>query len=260
MLFAHQGGEGEWPNNTLFALENSERLGADVLDVDVHLSKDGQLVLCHDPTLDRTTDATGPITGRTAAELKNVDAGYRFTTDKGRTYPYRGQHIGIPTLEECFQRFPGKRFGVEIKPDDPRAVTELLRLSKAYSNPIVLSSFHDDLMRDARKAGMATSATPGEVRVFLVLSTLHLESLFSPPYEALQVPREHKGTRVLSARLVEAAHARGVAVVPWTLNTASDIQEAWQLLVEGVNTDFPSLYLALRAKTPDDPERHKEGQ
>ncbi len=259
MLFAHQGGEGEWPCNTLFALENSERLGADVLDVDVHLSKDGQLVLCHDPTLDRTTDATGPITERTAKELKNVDAGYRFTTDKGRTYPYRGRHLGIPTLEECFQRFPGKRFGVEIKPDDPRAVSELLRLTRAYSNPVLLSSFHDDLMREARKAGMATSATPGEVRVFLILSTLHLESLFSPPYEALQVPREHKGTRVLSPRLVEAAQARNVKVIPWTLNEPDEMQEAWALQVEGVNTDFPSRYLALRAKTPDNSENNKEG-
>lgn len=257
MLFAHQGGEGEWPNNTLFALEQSDRLGADVLDLDVHLSKDGQLVLCHDATLDRTTDATGPINARTAAELARIDAGYRFTTDHGRTYPYRGKHLGIPTLQQVFERFPGRRFGIEIKTADPQAVHALKRLG--HENDILLSSFHDHIMRAARTGTkMATSASPGEVRVFLVLSTLHLEALFSPPYHALQVPREHKGTTVLSQRLVDAAHARGVKVVPWTLNEPEEIEEAWRLDVDGVNTDYPTRYLMLNAKSPQDRHHDKE--
>jgi len=249
MLFAHQGGEGEWPNNTLFALEQSDRLGADVLDLDVHLSQDGQLVLCHDATLDRTTNATGPISAKTAAELASIDAAYRFTTDKGRTYPYRGKGIGIPTLKQVFERFPGRRFGIEIKTDDPRAVHVLKELGR--ENDILLSSFHDHIMREARQhTRIATSASPNEVRVFLILSTLHLEGLYTPSYHALQVPLEHQKTKILTPRFMNAAQARNLKVIPWTLNQPQEIELAWQLNVDGVNTDYPTRYLKLSEQHP----------
>ena len=119
LVLAHQGGEGEWPSNTLFAFQNAADAGADVLDTDMHMTKDGVLVFMHDETFDRTTDGHGAIRDLTLAEIKHLDAAYSFSTDDGQTFPYRGQGITVPTLEELFQAYPDKRFGIEIKQTDP---------------------------------------------------------------------------------------------------------------------------------------------
>ena len=106
LVFAHQGGEGLWPSNTLFAFQKAVELGADVLDTDMHMTSDGALVLMHDQTVKRTTDSTGAIRDLTLEQIKKLDAAYRFTTDDGQTFPYRGQGISVPTLEELFEAFP----------------------------------------------------------------------------------------------------------------------------------------------------------
>src|SRR3954466_10045111 len=102
-VFAHRGGSALGPENTIAAFDMGMAAGADGLELDVHLSADGVVVVHHDPTLDRTTDASGPVAARTAAELARVDAGYRFT--KNGEYPFRGQGIGVPTLAEVFRRY-----------------------------------------------------------------------------------------------------------------------------------------------------------
>ena len=130
---------------------------------------------------------------------------------------------------------------MEIKVDDPRAVTALLPLLQKYgaTDHTLLSSFHPAILQQLRP--VAISASPDEVRLFVILSMLHLESCYSPPYQALQVPFEHKGTKILSQRLVDAAHARNVKVIPWTLNTEDEMRQALTLGVDGINSDRPSL-------------------
>src|SRR3954471_6459218 len=100
MVFAHRGGAALAPENTLASFDNGLALGADGLELDVRLSKDGQVVVHHDADLDRTTDASGPVADRTAPELARVDAGYRFQAldQSGTPFPFRGTGIGIPTL------------------------------------------------------------------------------------------------------------------------------------------------------------------
>ena len=98
LVIAHQGGDGLWPGNTLFAYQNAAKLGVDVLEMDIHITKDGKLVLMHDETVDRTTDGTGEIESMTLAELKQLDAGYSWTPDEGKTFPFRGQGITMTTL------------------------------------------------------------------------------------------------------------------------------------------------------------------
>src|SRR5512147_1024722 len=104
LVIAHQGGDGIFPGDTLYAYEHAVALGADVLEMDAHITKDGEIVLMHDEKVDRTTDGTGLIEDLTLAELKKLDAAYKWSNDNGKTFPFRGQGIQVPTLRELFEQ------------------------------------------------------------------------------------------------------------------------------------------------------------
>src|SRR6266542_4382284 len=115
LVIAHQGGDGLWPGDTMFAFENVVKIGADVLEMDAHITKDGQIVLMHDEKVDRTTDGAGLIEDLTLDQLKQLDAAYKWSNDDGKSFPYRGQGIQVPTLNELFQKFPQIRYVIEIR-------------------------------------------------------------------------------------------------------------------------------------------------
>ncbi len=250
LVFAHQGGENLWPSNTMLAFENSVALGADVLDTDMHLTKDGVLVLMHDQTVDRTTDGTGALRDLTLAEIKQLDAGYDFSTDGGQTTPFRGQDLTVPTLEELFTAFPTKRFGIEIKQTAPVPTAQkFCAVIRQYhlENSVLVSSFRQENM-DAFRAEcpeVATSATENEVRFFYVLFRVGLSGLVTPNYNSFQVPEESGGLLILSPQFVQAAHARNVPVQPWTINDEDDLRRILSLGVDGINTDNPDRLLGL---------------
>ena len=118
LVMAHRGGQGLWPPNTLFAFERAVEMGADILEMDIHASADGVLIVHHDDTVDRTTNGSGAIRDHTLTELKELDAGYHWSADGGETYPFRGKGMRIPTLEEVLEAFPKTRLNIDIKPDD----------------------------------------------------------------------------------------------------------------------------------------------
>src|SRR6185503_6864057 len=137
-VFAHRGGCDLGPENTIAAFDIGMSTGADGLELDVHLSADNVLVVHHDRTLDRTTDATGPVAARTADELARVDAGYRFA--RGGDFPFRGRGIGVPTLREVLARYRGVPTIIEIKVYTPamgRAVAEEIRRAGAIDSACV---------------------------------------------------------------------------------------------------------------------------
>ncbi|MFN8498145.1 MAG: glycerophosphodiester phosphodiesterase [Anaerolineae bacterium] len=249
LVFAHQGGGGIRPENTMESLRHAADIGADVLDSDMHLTKDGVLVLMHDETVDRTTNGHGAVADLTLAEIKALDAGYSFTTDGGKTFPYRGQGLVVPTVEEAFQAFPDKRFGLEIK-DSPAGTPEAFcALVRRYNmqDKVLVSSFLDASMSAFRTAcpEVATSATESEVRPLYILSQLYLERLLTPAYNSLQVPEYSGSTHVLTPRFVEAARNRGLAVQPWTIDEVADMERIRALNVEAINTNYPDRLLAL---------------
>lgn len=95
LVIAHQGGDGLWPGDTMFAFQNAADMGADVLEMDAHITKDGVLILMHDETVDRTTNGTGEIESMTLDEIKQLDAGYDWTPDEGATFPFRGEGVTV---------------------------------------------------------------------------------------------------------------------------------------------------------------------
>ena len=249
LVMAHQGGNNLWPDNTLFAYENAWGMGIDVLEMDVHSTQDGVLVLMHDDTVDRTTDGNGAIQDFSWLELQKLDAGYHWTTDEGATYPYRGQGIRVPSLEEVFETFPNARMNIEIKQAQPSIAQPLCEITRDHgmADRVLIASFNQDTIRDFRDAcpDVATSAGEDEVRLLYGLSLVYLERLYTPSAEAVQVPEYRGGIHVLTSRFVRAAQGRNMEVHVWTVNDLDEMQRFLDLGVDGIITDNPDKLLSL---------------
>lgn len=246
LVFAHRGGSALAPENTVAAFDNAVALGADGLELDVHLSKDGEVVVHHDATLDRTTDRTGRLGALTADELGQVDAGHRFS--QGDQHPFRARGCGIPTLRAVLERYPNHRLIVEMKvnrPDMARAVVGVVREAAAIER-VCLGSFGRRVLRAARalEAGMATSAAREEVRWALYRSWCRWP-LPRSGYAGYQVPEIAGNTRVVSSRFVADAHRAGLGVQVWTVDTEPDARRLLEWGVDGLITDRPDLILAV---------------
>ena len=249
MVIAHQGGDGLMPGNTLETLRHANALGVDVLEMDVHASADGQLVLLHDDTVDRTTNGTGRARDMTLAQLQSLDAGYRWPYEGGR-FPFRGQGIVIPRLQDVLSEFPQARFNIELKQlsaPDVAALCVQLRGANAGGRTLV-ASFHAESLGAFRAAcpEVPTSATPAEVRWFVVLSRLGLTRLYRSPAHVFQVPRRASGFELLTPDFIADVRARGIFIDAWTINTREELRQVARLGVTGVITDRPDLALAVR--------------
>lgn len=256
LVFAHQGGEGLAPSNTMVAFRTAAEAGADVLDADLHMTADGELVLIHDETVDRTSDGTGAVRDLTLAELRELDFSYRATAGGGQSRPFRGQGIGIVTVDEWFTLFGDPnpegghlRFGIEIKQTTAEAATRLCDLIRrfGYEDRVLVSSFAQANMDVFREAcpEVATSATEDEVRLYYVLHRAGLEGLIEPAYESFQIPEFSGDIRILSPDFVADARAHNLAVIPWTINDDDDLRRMIALDVTGINTDYPDRLIAL---------------
>jgi glycerophosphoryl diester phosphodiesterase len=112
--------EHDYLENTLASMEAAFRLGADIVELDVHPTTDGHFAVFHDWTLDCRTNGKGITREHTRAELQALDIGYGYTADGGKTFPFRGKGVGqMPTLDEVLAAFPDKRLLINIKSDDP---------------------------------------------------------------------------------------------------------------------------------------------
>jgi glycerophosphoryl diester phosphodiesterase len=235
-------------------MEQSDALGADVLEMDLRAAGDGTLVIIHDETVDRTTDGSGRVDRMTLAKLKELDAGYRWTPDGGNTFPFRGQGVTIPTLEEVFRRFPDKRMNLEIKPSNPSLIEPLVALIRKYgkNDHVLVASFDDAMIAAFRRAypEVATSAARGEAWDFYLLSLLRLEATCSAPAEALQLPERHGRLHILTPHLLAAAHRRNVQVHVWPVNETEDMKRLLRLQVDGIITGHPNRLLGLLGRQP----------
>ncbi len=247
LVIAHQGGNDLWPGNTLFAMQQADDLGVDVLEMDLHITKDGELVLIHDETVDDTTDGTGVVEEMTLAEIQQLDAGYDWSPDDGGTYPFRGLGITIPTLEEIFQTFPDYRMTIEIKKTEGSMAEPFCDLIREYEmqDRLVVASFHDERMDDFRQVcpEVATSSARQETTTFVLLTKVFMGRIYSPQFQSLQVPRENSGITVLTPSFVRAAHERSLAVEPWTIDNPDEMRQLIEWGVDGIMTDRPDLML-----------------
>ena len=242
---AHRGASKMAPENTMEAFRLGIEAGAGGLELDVHLTRDGRVVVIHDPTVDRTTGGTGVVAEMTLDELRALDAGHRFNPDDGADFPYRGRNVRVPTLAEVLRVFPGVVVNIDMKADRPAieaSVLRVLREAGAGGRALVVSSRYSAVRRFRKISGgsIATGASRLEVGVFYLFSRLRLEWLLRPAYDALQVPPKHRGIPLVTRRFIDAAHARGVRVDAWTISGVDEMHRLLDLGVDVIITDRPA--------------------
>lgn len=250
LVIAHQGGDGIWPGDTLYAFEKAVEIGVDVLEMDAHITRDGAIVLMHDEEVDRTTEGTGLIENMTLDELKQLDAAYQWSNDGGKTFPYRGQGILVPTLEELFEKFPQMRYVIEIKLTQNPIDQPLCDLIRQYDmqDKVMVASFHDEVMQHFRETcpEIATSASRTEVRNFVLLGKVFLSGFIAPKYQSIQPPYDPKDSLnipIMTERFIREAHAKNIKVEPWTVDDPVLMKQYIEWGVDGIMTDRPDLMI-----------------
>lgn len=252
-VIAHRGGADVRPENTLTAFEHAAALGADVLEMDIRATADGTIVVLHDATVDRTTDGRGRVDALTLENLQKLDAGYRWTNDGGRTYPFRGQGIRVPTLEEVFRRFPAQRLNLEMKRVEPVLAQPLCALIRraGMTQRVLVASMDVPTIEAFRRAcpDVATSMSRNEALAFYGLQRAGLDAIYSPPVQALQVSYRFGDDIVPTPGFVAAARRKNFRLHVWTINDDARMRELIELGVDGIVTDRPDRLLALRGRT-----------
>jgi len=259
LVFGHRGGSRLAPENTLAAFDRGVAEGVDGLELDVRLSHDGKVMVCHDARLDRTCDVTGAIADMMSSDLSRVDAGYRFSPGDG-TYPFRACGFVVPTLRELVSRYPQHRLIVEMKDDTPamaRATVDVLREAGALDR-VCLGSFYAGVLRQARRLapGTASSGARDEVLRAFVCSRIG----WLPPfrrYQVLQVPERRESVRVVTPRFVRAAHCAGVPVQVWIVDCADDIRRLLEWGVDAIITDRPDVAVKTVATWCHERDNHR---
>lgn len=252
LVMAHRGGGGRWPQNTLYAFERAAALGVDVLELDIHQSRDGALIVMHDPTVENTTDCAGAICSMSLSELKALDAGYRWTADGGGSFPFRGMGIQIPTLQEILEAFPHLRLNIDIKPENSKIVEPFVQLLSDYGklDQVMVGSFHDSQIRLFRQLSpqTATAASVQETRLFYALNRVGLASLYHPTAHAFQIPEQADGRQIVTPRFIRSAHAHNIQVHVWTVDEIEDMQRLIDWGVDGLISDYPDRLAGLTGR------------
>lgn len=242
-LFGHRGAAGVAPENTLPSFRRGHADGVDVLELDVHATRDGEVVVLHDPTLERTTDGAGPVAALTFAELARLDAGHRFSPDGGRTFPFRGQGIRVPRLAELVREFPDVPLNIEIKPEGADIVAAVVAMVRAARARIVLAAEHDTIMQAIRSAApeVPTSCATGEVAAFIGALQAGEPPALPAGAVALQIPPSFGDVTLVTRESVAAAHGLGAEIHVWTINEPAEARRLLALGCDGIMTDVPHL-------------------
>jgi len=263
--YAHQGGAREGPSSTLHAMRQAVAEGAHAIELDVHATADRHLVVCHDATVDRTTEGAGRIADLTLAEVQSLDNAYWWVPDtvvhheaEPHEYTLRGRAasdsaLRIPTLREVLEEFPGTILNLDIKQTAPTVEPyeeDLARLLREYgrSDDVIVASFSDAAVAtfSAAAPDIATAAATNATTAFYFAAVAGEEP---PPTaaSALQVPPAFGGVQVVDERFVAAAHRAGLAVHVWTIDDPAEMEELLDLGVDGIMTDYPSVLAGVLA-------------
>lgn len=247
-IIGHRGASGEAPENTLLSFQRAFEEGAQFVELDVRGSKDGEVVIIHDATLGRTTNGRGRVSRHRLKELKALDAGYWFTTDGGKSYPYRGQKIDIPTLRELFSTLPQAKAIIEIKQARPSIVKKVIETVRqaGKEKQVLLATEKDQIMKEIRGGlqvadlPIATGFSYGEVAAFMAWLAGGKRGSYDPAGQAFQIPCEYSGMTLVSAPTLQAAHDLGLEMFVWTVNDRDQMRRLLELGVDGIITDFPA--------------------
>ena len=242
MLYAHRGAPVEQPENTLPSFHRAVALGADAIETDVHMTRDGHVVIAHDPRALRMAGVDVAWRDIDLDTAKRFDLGWGFVGADG-TRPFAGQGIRIPTLEEALYAFPAMRFNIDLKQHKPSMVACILDLLHRHraEERCTLASFHATTLLEVRRRGYRgdTAMAQAEVALFAVLP---LQLWRRSPFVATcaQVPLRAGPLRFDSRWFIDKCHAAGMRVDFWTINQPAEATRLYGLGADGVMTDDPA--------------------
>ena len=221
------------------AFQGAYDLGFRHFETDLHLTSDGVLVCFHDDNLNRTTNGTGPVSARTLAEVKELDAGFRHQDSEG--FPFRGKGILVPTLEELLTTFPDTSVILDMKTNGLSEPLSQLIERLGVADRLIVGSFSDErlaVFRELTAGQVATSTGPVAARMWVLSSLVGRGA--GGEADALQVPTHVRGVRVVDEKLVRSAHDAGLQVHVWTVNDRDDMANLLDIGVDGLITDRPN--------------------
>ncbi len=236
---AHRGGGLLAPEETMLAFQSAVDANVDVLEMDARSTKDGVIVLMHDADVDRTTDGTGPLSELTYAQVLELDAGYKFSTDSGSTFPFRGMGTKVARLQDVLEAYPTMLFSIEIK--EPPIAEQVLAIVVAAGllDRVVIAAFHDLTLRRVRELEPEVLTTLTiEESLELVRLDAEGEESYQPPTWVLHTPPTF-GDLVVDAALVARANRFGIKIHVWTVNETSEMQDLLDIGVHGIMSDDP---------------------
>jgi glycerophosphoryl diester phosphodiesterase len=246
-VVAHRGAAARSPENTLRAFELALEEGADALELDVHTTADDVAVVVHDPTLDRTTNATGAVATLPLDRVRAADAGARFSSDGGRTFPWRGRGLHIPTLDEVLVSFPTTPLIVEIKTARAQQAVRRTLMERRAADRCIVMSFLENALTLFRESTWLTGASTADVRRLLLHAALG-RPLRDVPYRALSIPERWRGLPLPIRKIVAVARLAEKPVHIWTVDAPIRAQRLWRAGISGIVTNDPARIVAARAR------------
>jgi glycerophosphoryl diester phosphodiesterase len=273
ITIAHRGGAAEAPENTLRAFHAGLEAGCEGIEFDLHVTADREIVVIHDPTVDRTTDGTGRVSEMSLEEVRSLHAGWHFSPGRGtaagddlgrsetghRSFPLRdddADDLRVPTLREVLAAFPGVPMVMEVKEGegDEAYVDEVAEVLAEFerSEDVVVGSFRDPVVAAFRRRApdVSTSLSAIEVGSFWAAAHGVGDEPVGSPGELLtstgrvdvaSVPPRWEDVEVLTDRFVRAAHEAELAVQVWTIDEPSEMRRVVRLGVDAIMTDRPGL-------------------
>jgi glycerophosphoryl diester phosphodiesterase len=241
MLVAHRGGAKLAPENTVVAFQAGvSEWGADMLEMDVRLTRCGQVVVFHDATLERTTNGSGLVADHTLEQIRALDAGYHFVDSHGR-HSFRGQSVGVPTLAEVLEACPDVRINVEVK--EARVAAPLVEVidRQAAHDRVLIAAELEAWRRDARGYQGPWGASRAQSIRFWITHRLPGGGPYTPVADVFQLPEFWKGQRILSKRFIREAQRRNIPVQVWTVDDPDDMRRLLAWGADGIQTDRPDL-------------------
>jgi glycerophosphoryl diester phosphodiesterase len=261
--YAHQGGAWEGPSSTLYAIRSALAAGATGIELDVHATSDGHLVVSHDPTVDRTTNGSGNLADLTLAEVRSLDNAYWWVPGadvspglEPGSYPFRGRApddpaFGVATLEQVLEEFPGVVLNLDIKQTSPtvapyeEALAVMLK-SFGRGDNVIVASFLDSATDTFSSFAPDIPTSAGTMAVAAFFQAVRAgDDPLPMRHVALQVPAAYGELTLVDERFVEVAHREGLAVHVWTIEEEPEMQRLCDLGVDGIITDRPTALVGV---------------
>lgn len=247
LVIAHRGSSGTHPENTLAAFKQAITDGADIIELDLRMTRDGHVVVLHDATVARTTDGQGEIEELDLNQIKALDAGFRFSTDGGETFPFRSRGLTIPTLEEVLLTLPEQPLMLELKVSSARMVRQVIailrrldRLEQVSIELFAIKTKYAKLMRQLEPR-LTTGHTRAELVRFVSLAKLGLGKTFKRRAFSIEMPPRRNRLAMTTKRTLKAASKKNIPMFVWTINKEKDMRHYLDAGAAGLFTDFPDI-------------------